>query len=308
MRHAHQTVLLVGIADHALKLEEALQGIVVVVQGAFEPQAALQHSAAELVAQSPLLVHPDVQIVGVVQHRPEHGQRAVNSHLMIMQLLPALAEEKIGASAKQVSLNDQLLVLRQGVENQIVPLHKFAQTQRVAEGLGIHFARTVVGNAAMLGIAGVVPGILHQDIPHPVKVGFIFGQHPGDAELIAGPGVEIVELAPPSSPERLAGKLLAVNRAAVVLRGVPVPDERHAVGGTVVEELPAGTAGLRHQDRIIQHHRIVLLDFAEDAGVVVIRLSQTLDVGFTELFHGGFSVWGYRPGLKALSRAGAGRG
>ncbi|ENY3730672.1 hypothetical protein ACFXK8_004052 [Enterobacter kobei] len=142
----------------------------------------------------------------------------------------------------------------------------------------------------MLGVAGVVPGILHEDIPHAREVGLVFGQHPGDAELVAGPGVEIVELAPPSSPEWLARQDLVTDRAAVVLGGVPVPDKRHAVGGTVVEELPAGTAGLRDEDRIRQDDLIVQADFFEDTRIVVIRLSQTLDVGFTELFHGDFSL------------------
>lgn len=117
IRLGHQAVVLMGVANHALKLEEALKGIMVIVQGAFKPQPAFQDPAPELVVQTPDGIDPGLQVAGVIQHRAGHGQGAVDPHFMVMQLLPALADEKVGAGAEQVALDEGAFRRGQGVIN-----------------------------------------------------------------------------------------------------------------------------------------------------------------------------------------------
>lgn len=97
VRLRHQAVVLMGVADHALKFEEALQGIMVIVQGPFKPQAAFEDPTPELVVQTPDGIDAGLQIAGIIQHRTGHGQRTVDPYFMVMQLLPAFADEKFGA-------------------------------------------------------------------------------------------------------------------------------------------------------------------------------------------------------------------
>ncbi|ASG63257.1 hypothetical protein CEW81_10230 [Kluyvera genomosp. 3] len=176
-----------------------------------------------------------------------------------MNLRAAMRLQKRRRTAQQVAADMLPLVVGQAVLNKIVTQRHIQNAVGFTQSLGVHLAWTVVRNPAVYLIAGIDVGVAHQQGTHFIAISLLSGELPQQPELLTSAGVTAIHLSPPRAVPRLAAEGFTVDRAAMAVRRVRLPDKPHPMMRAKIVQIPGGNSALRNTHLGVQC-RLCILD------------------------------------------------